>query len=158
VTAEPLAASSLSLRFCKLASVARRKFRPHREITSKIISPALHGSIHKEAPLMDSDLRRSPRYPFYASAEITELQTKTSFSARTSELSRHGCYMDMMNPFPLATSVKIQITYNDQKFEALGRVIYAQPNMGMGVSFEAAQPKDEETLEKWLVELKGNQD
>jgi hypothetical protein len=107
---------------------------------------------------MGSDLRRSPRYPFYASAEITELQTKTGLTARTSELSRHGCYMDMMNPFPLATKVKIRITHQDENFEATGTVVYAQPNIGMGVSFEVAQPKDEATIEKWLEALKAKQE
>jgi hypothetical protein len=106
---------------------------------------------------MGSDLRRSPRYPFYASAQITELQTKTGVTARTSELSRYGCYMDMMNPFPLATRVKIQITHRDEKFEAMGSVIYAQPNIGMGVSFEVAQPQDDATLEKWLQDLQSKQ-
>jgi hypothetical protein len=47
---------------------------------------------------MSSENRRSPRFAFYASAEITELQTQTRLTARTSELSRHGCYMDMVNP------------------------------------------------------------
>jgi hypothetical protein len=107
---------------------------------------------------MDSDLRRSPRYPFYASAEITELQTKTGLTARTSELSRHGCYMDMMNPFPLATKVRICITHQDENFEATGTVVYAQPNIGMGVSFEIAQPKDDATIEKWLEALKAKQE
>ena len=107
---------------------------------------------------MDSDLRRSPRYPFYASAEITELQTKTGLTARTSELSRHGCYMDMMNPFPLATKVRICITHQDENFEATGTVVYAQPNIGMGVSFEVAQPKDDATIEKWLEALKAKQE
>jgi hypothetical protein len=106
---------------------------------------------------MGLDSRRSPRYPFYAAAEITELQTKTGVTARTSELSRHGCYMDMMNPLPLATRVKIQITHQDEIFEAMGNVIYAQPNMGMGVSFELPETKDEATLEKWLQELEAKQ-
>ena len=107
---------------------------------------------------MDSDRRRSLRYPFYAAAEITEPQTNTKFKARTSELSRYGCYMDMMNPFPLGTNVTIEITYQEQRFEAAGRVIYAQPNMGMGVAFEALQAAHEATLEKWLGELKGKPD
>jgi hypothetical protein len=41
---------------------------------------------------MSSEGRRSPRFAFYASAEITELRTQTRLTARTSELSRHGCY------------------------------------------------------------------
>jgi len=53
--------------------------------------------------------------------------------------------------------VKIQITHQDEIFEAMGNVIYAQPNMGMGVSFELPEPKDEATLEKWLQELEAKQ-
>jgi hypothetical protein len=107
---------------------------------------------------MDSDLRRSPRYPFFASAEIIDLQTKTKFTARTSELSRHGCYMDMMNPFPLGTSVAIRITCQERTLESPARVVYSQPNMGMGVAFEELPPGQEGTLDKWLAELEGKPD
>src|SRR2546425_4051678 len=48
------------------------------------------------------DVRRSPRFPFFADARITEAETRSNMTARTSELCRHGCYMDMMNPFLLA--------------------------------------------------------
>jgi hypothetical protein len=100
--------------------------------------------------------RRGPRYPFFASAQITELQTKVAMTARTSELSRHGCYMDMLNPLPLGTPVKIQITYQEQTIQAAGRVIYSQSNMGMGVSFDEMQPEHDTLLDKWFNEAKGN--
>ena len=67
---------------------------------------------------MPTKERRVPRYPFYAGAEITETKSETKMSARTSELSRHGCYIDMLNPFPLGMSVKVRISYQDQLFEA----------------------------------------
>jgi PilZ domain len=110
---------------------------------------------YEEALPVESELRRSPRFPFYASAEITESRTKTKFNTRTSELSRHGCYMDMMNPFPLGTAVHVQITYNHEKFDVPGRVVYSQPNMGMGVAFEALPAGQAGILEKWLAELEG---
>jgi hypothetical protein len=100
--------------------------------------------------------RRGPRYPFFASAQITELQTKVAMTARTSELSLHGCYMDMLNPLPLGTPVKIRITYGEQTIDAAGRVIYSQSNMGMGVSFDEMQPDHEALLEKWFDEARGN--
>jgi hypothetical protein len=100
--------------------------------------------------------RRGPRYPFYASAQITELQAQIEMTARTSELSRHGCYMDMLNPLPLGTAVKIQITYQEQTIDAGGRVIYSQPNMGMGVSFDKMQADHEVLLDKWVAEARGN--
>jgi PilZ domain len=103
---------------------------------------------------MPTKERRTPRYPFYASAEVTESSTQTKISARTSELSRFGCYLDMLNPFPIGMSVNIVIRSQEQAFEAQGRVIYSQRNMGMGVAFDAAKLESSEILEKWLEGLK----
>jgi hypothetical protein len=98
--------------------------------------------------------RRTPRYPFYASAEVTESNTQTKMSARTSEVSRFGCYLDMLNPFPIGMSVNIVIRYQEQAFEARGRVIYSHRNMGMGVTFDSAKLESSELLDKWLETLK----
>ena len=105
---------------------------------------------------MGSKVRRCPRYHFYASAEIVEQETQTRMTTRTSELSRYGCYLDMLNPLPLGTSVKIQILHNEQTFGATGRVIYSQSNMGMGVAFADMEPPQEQTLEQWLSALRGS--
>jgi hypothetical protein len=105
---------------------------------------------------MSSERRRSPRYPFYASAQITELQTQTRLTARTSELSLHGCYMDMVNPLPLGTTVKIQLIHHEQIVDATGHVIYSQSNMGMDVTFDEIGAGQVETLEKWLGGLGGS--
>jgi PilZ domain-containing protein len=105
---------------------------------------------------MGSEVRRSPRFPFYASAEITEFPTQTRLTTRTSELSRHGCYIDVMNPLPLGTAVKIQIIHHEQTFDANGRVIYSQPNMGMGVAFDEIEVGQVPALEKWLSDLRGS--
>ncbi len=103
---------------------------------------------------MGSQVRRCPRYPFYASAEIVEQRTQTRMATRTSELSRYGCYLDMLNPLPLGTAVKIQILCNEQTFGATGRVIYSQRNMGMGVAFDEMEAPEEQTLTKWLSALR----
>lgn len=100
--------------------------------------------------------RRGPRYPFFASAQITELRTKVTMTARTSELSCHGCYMDMLNPLPLGTAVKIQITYQKQTIDATGRVVYSQPNKGMGVFFDEMQADHEVLLDRWVQEAREN--
>jgi hypothetical protein len=105
---------------------------------------------------MGTQVRRCPRYPFYASAEILEVETQTRMSTRTSELSRYGCYLDMLNPLPLGTAVKIHILYNQQTFGTSGRVIYSQRNMGMGVAFNDVEAPQEQTLEKWLSHLRGS--
>ena len=54
--------------------------------------------------------RRSPRFPFSTGAESFDIQANVRVTGRLSDISRHGCYMDMMNPFPLGTNVSIRIT------------------------------------------------
>jgi hypothetical protein len=102
---------------------------------------------------MNGDRRRSLRYPFYAAAEVTEIQSGIRLAARTSELSRHGCYMDMMNPLPVATAVNLNLLYNEQLVRAVGLVIYSQPNVGMAVAFGEIPQDDELVLDKWLGHL-----
>jgi len=53
-----------------------------------------------EADIAYLEKRRSPRYSFIASAELIEVKADVRIVSRVSELSLHGCYLDMMNPFP----------------------------------------------------------
>ena len=102
---------------------------------------------------MEQPLRRGQRYPFFAAAQVVEIATQSKLNARTSDLGGYGCYMDMLNPYPFGTPVAIQITSDQQIFNAVGRVIYSQPNMGMGVSFDEVAPADKSVLDTWLKKL-----
>src|SRR5215472_16055134 len=55
--------------------------------------------------IVEKERRRSPRYPFIATAELVEQSSETRMVSRVSELGLHGCYLDMMNPFPQGTRV-----------------------------------------------------
>lgn len=101
---------------------------------------------------MNPDVRRSPRVPFIASAEITDLETDTRLPARTGDLSEHGCYIDMVNPLPLGTSIRVQIAHDRRSFAAAAAVVYSQTPLGMGVVFRAVESDQESTLRKWLIE------
>ena len=71
-------------------------------------------------------------------------------ASRVSELSLHGCYLDMMNPFPKGTLVLVKIAAGDAFFEAKSKIIYSQPNMGAGVVFLQIEPNSQAALEGWL--------
>jgi hypothetical protein len=102
---------------------------------------------------MDSERRRAPRYPIIADAEITEIASETKLSARTSDLSVGGCFLDMMNPSPEGTEIAVRISRGDTTFTARGRVVFLFPNMGMGVMFTSVPASQQAVLEKWLEEL-----
>jgi PilZ domain len=99
---------------------------------------------------MERERRRSPRYIFIASAELYEESTDLRVASRVSELSEHGCYLDMMNPFPTGTLVLVKIFAGDLTFQSKAKVVYSTPNVGAGVAFLEVEPKYQYILNRWL--------
>ena len=105
-----------------------------------------------EAAIDYKEKRRAPRYSFIASAELIEERADVRIASRVSELSRFGCYLDMMNPFPTGTMVLVKISAGDAFFEAKAKIVYSQPNMGAGVGFLEVGTPSQEALDRWLDE------
>jgi hypothetical protein len=95
--------------------------------------------------------RRSPRFPFIASAQVVETRTEAKLVARTSDISREGCYLDMLNPLPTGTRLKINVTHQNQQLDAVGLVVHSELNVGMGVQFEEIGQRA--VIDAWLSEL-----
>src|ERR1700730_5099919 len=102
---------------------------------------------------MVPERRRSPRYPFFAPAQLTESTSAARLETATSDLGSKGCYLDTTNPLPQGTIVSIQITYQEQVCAARGVVAHSHPNMGMGVTFIALETGCASLLETWLNEV-----
>jgi hypothetical protein len=102
---------------------------------------------------MDSERRRAPRYPFIADAEVIEIASDTKLSAKTSDVSIGGCFLDMLNPSPEGSEIQVRISHAGTTFTALGRVVFIFPNMGMGVVFTRVEDNQLAALQKWLSEL-----
>lgn len=100
---------------------------------------------------MEREKRRTPRYIFFAAAELLEEESDVRVASRVSELSLHGCYLDMMNPFPTDTAILLKIwTDENTVFRAKSSIIYSQPNMGAGVKFVDVDEKNLAVLQHWL--------
>ena len=100
-----------------------------------------------------NDKRGAPRYPLIASADVIEVETGASFSAQTSDISRTGCYIDMLNPSPQGMQIRVIIKNSDDVFEATARVVFTVPGLGMGIAFLRVAPQHEAVLTKWIAEL-----
>ena len=97
--------------------------------------------------------RTSPRAPIIAVADITEIATGTHLAARTSDISRTGCYIDTLNPMQSKTVVKVFLKHKGEELELPGRIVYVSPRLGMGVRFdEDLRPQQVAILERWLVD------
>jgi PilZ domain len=101
--------------------------------------------------------RRNPRYPFMADVEIIDLESATTITAHTSDFSRGGCYVDMLNPLPEDTLVRLRVTKSQQTFETQAKVVYSSVGMGMGLRFGALDMAQRVVLERWLTQLCGAQ-
>ena len=100
---------------------------------------------------MGQERRSAPRYPFIAAAEVIDQSSRASISARVSDLSLFGCYIDIVNPPPEGSQVVVKIHSDGKFFEAPGTIAYAHPNLGMGVKFHDVPQRFLIVLKEWLL-------
>jgi hypothetical protein len=99
---------------------------------------------------MDSDRRKFPRVPFIASAEVLSESAGTRLSARVSDISATGCYVDTINPLVDGALVRVKILTQTHNFEAPAKVVYAHAHLGMGLVFGEVLPPSQLVLANWL--------
>jgi hypothetical protein len=105
-----------------------------------------------------ADRRDAPRYALILSAEVVELATGAALNARSSDVSRSGCYIDTLNPVPVGSQVKVQLRRGDTVFETSARVVYICPGLGMGLNWGANVAADKlSILDRWLLEAARSQ-
>src|SRR5438132_1680400 len=96
--------------------------------------------------------RNEPRYPFVAQVVVVDERSGARISARISDLSLGGCYVDTLNPFPLGTTVRLRIHKNDQIFDARASTASSHTGSGMGLLFGEMTPEQRSMLAGWLDE------
>lgn len=82
-----------------------------------------------------------------------EAQTAARISGRISEISRKGCFVDVLNTLPVGTQIQLTISRDQGTFVTPARVIYVQDGMGMGVAYSATAPEQLHILDSWLAEI-----
>jgi len=96
---------------------------------------------------------RALRKPFVAAIVITEIASERQMSARTSDLSVHGCFVTTPTPSNPGAKVRVTIVHAGQKIVALGHVVSAHAE-GMGIAFTNIEPGDQVILELWMSNLR----
>lgn len=105
------------------------------------------------SPSQHSERRSVPRFNLIAAAEITEPASGVHISGRISEISRRGCYLDVLNTLPVGTRLHLTISRDQGTFATDAKIIYAQDGMGMGILFLDVPPDQLKALDGWLAEL-----
>jgi PilZ domain len=97
--------------------------------------------------------RAVPRYSLIATVDVFESATEMRLSGRVSEISRKGCYVDILNTLPVGTAVQLSVSRDQGNFVTAGKVIYVHEGMGMGVAFLDPAADQLKTLDAWLSEM-----
>jgi hypothetical protein len=115
---------------------------------NSLISPATNnaGQPYREQ-------RSVPRYNFIAHVDVIEPASDTRISARVSEISRKGCYIDVLVTLPIGTIIQLKIVRDQGSFNTRGKIIYVQEGMGMGVAFADVEEGQLKVLDSWLLEI-----
>jgi hypothetical protein len=97
--------------------------------------------------------RRTPRYHFAVDIEMTELRSGTCLKARTTTLGRFGCGIDTAQPFAKGSDVAIRLSHRGAEVNVHARVVYATPELGMGMAFIELDRENEQILESWIEHM-----
>jgi hypothetical protein len=94
--------------------------------------------------------RRSPRLPFIAVAEITDIASGQQSEARVAMLSLHGCFVEMQNTLPAESSVGIKIFAESEYFDGSAKVVHVREDVGMGLAFQEVSQRNGKVVREWL--------
>jgi hypothetical protein len=97
--------------------------------------------------------RAVPRFSLIATADIIEPASGVHISGRISEVSRKGCYLDVLNTLPVGTRLRLNISRDQGTFSTEATIIYVQEGMGMGIKFADVPADQLKLLDSWLAEL-----
>jgi hypothetical protein len=104
------------------------------------------------APVRGQERRSASRIMLVASVEAEEITNGIRRSARTSDVSVDGCYLDAINPSSPGTRIRLDLTKGNETRHLLDVVTCAHQHMGMGVSFMELRPGAREIVQSWIAE------
>jgi hypothetical protein len=100
--------------------------------------------------MTQEERRTSPRVKCINSAEVYPAGETAPIRTRTADLSAGGCFLEMPNPLPKGTQVRIAIWVGEFKLWTGGEVVTSTPGFGIGVKFNEMTVQDKNQLKHFL--------
>lgn len=133
----------------RLKTLAAEDAPSPRAATSSIVVPATAGSPGFK------ERRRSPRFQCSGSAEFRPEGSEVRMWGTLTDVSLHGCYVEMNNTFPLGTRMRLTLEALGVRVRVQGTVRVSYPFLGMGICFPEIEPGQQLQLERLLTALAG---
>jgi|ERR1700691_243837 PilZ domain len=96
------------------------------------------------------DRRHFSRYTLQVQIEIHREGSSVPMRLATTDLSRAGCYIELMMPFPVGAHVRATFWLDDFPIVVHGRVATSHPQFGNGIMFEKFEGQAEQLLGRYL--------
>jgi hypothetical protein len=110
--------------------------------------PSFDGSVRDA-----HDRRTSARVKCTNSAEVYPSGQTSPIRTRTADLSLGGCFLEMPNPLPKGTQIRIALWIKESKIWANGEVVTSSPGFGIGIKFAEITPADQNHLQQFIESM-----
>jgi PilZ domain-containing protein len=100
--------------------------------------------------------RRSIRYRCDGSAELRPKDSDVRTWGTLSDISMHGCYIEMTATYPVGTFVDLSLEAVGVRVHVAGEVKVSYPFLGIGIAFREVASEQRENLRELLQRLSTN--
>ena len=101
------------------------------------------------------DRRQSPRIRCSGSVEFRAKGSDVRMWGTLTDISLHGCYVEMNSTFPVDTRVDLVLKSFGIRIHTAGTVRATYPSLGMGICFADIEPLEQLQLKQLLAALSG---
>jgi|SRR5580658_923947 hypothetical protein len=102
------------------------------------------------AALTGPDRRLHPRYTVQVQIELRPEGTDVPMRLATTDLSRTGCYIELMMPLPVGSPLQATLWLDDCPIVVKGHVVTLHPQYGNGIMFDKFEGEAEQLLRRYL--------
>jgi hypothetical protein len=98
----------------------------------------------------EPDRRRHPRYTVQVQIEIRQEGSNHPMRLETTDLSRGGCYIELITALPLGARVQLTLWLGGYPVAIQGRVVTRHPQFGNGIMFLDFEGEGDQLLNRYL--------
>ena len=101
-------------------------------------------------PTIHPDRRQNPRFTVQIPIDLRQEHSDASQRLETTDLSRGGCYVHLIQTLALATYVQVTLWLDSNPVLIRGRVVTRHPQFGNGIMFLDLEGPSEQLLARYL--------
>ena len=99
------------------------------------------------------DRRQHKRHALSATAEVVDIASGSRLTTRAADLNKGGCYLDLLNPLPVGSKVRVHINWDGTELICAAVVRDSNPGMGMGIAFTDLDDARRALIDSWIERL-----